>query len=84
MQGKQQTVGTVGVMKHRKIKKLLTNERNLTMKKFWNKWAVPLATGIGIVGGLFAFSVILGVLFMDYDPMTMVYNIARDFKEIFG
>ena len=54
------------------------------MKKFWNKWAVPLATGFGIVGGLFAFSLILGVLFMDYDPMTMVYNIARDFKEIFG
>ena len=55
-----------------------------TVKKFWNKWAVPLATGIGIVGGLFAFSVILGVLFMNYDPMTMVYNIAQDLKEIFG
>ena len=24
------------------------------------------------------------LLFMDYDPMTMVYNIARDLKEIFG
>ena len=54
------------------------------MKKFWNEWLIPLATGIGIVGGLFIFSLLCGVFLMDYDPMTMVYNIARDFKEIFG
>ncbi len=42
------------------------------------------AAGIGIVGGLFAFSLILGVLFMDYDPMTMVEGIMYDLKEIFG
>ena len=43
-----------------------------------------LATGIGIVGGLFAFSLILGMLFMDYDPMTMVEGILEDLKAIFG
>lgn len=43
-----------------------------------------LAAGIGIVGGLFAFSLILGVIFMDYDPMTMLEGIAQDLKAIFG
>lgn len=52
----------------------------LSLKDHVQAWA----TGIGIVGGLFVFSLILGVIFMDYDPMTLVYNIARDFKEIFG
>ena len=52
----------------------------LSLKDHVQAWAA----GIGIVGWLFAFSLILGVLFMDYDPMTMVYNIARDLKEIFG
>lgn len=43
-----------------------------------------VAAGIGIVGGLFAFSLILGIIFMDYNPMTMVENIMQDLKAIFG
>lgn len=36
------------------------------------------------MGGLFLFCLILGVIFMDYDPMTMVENIMQDLKAIFG
>ena len=43
-----------------------------------------LAAGIGIVGGLFAFSVLLGVLFMDYDPRTMFEGIEQELKMLFG
>lgn len=52
----------------------------LSIKDHVQAWA----TGIGIVGGLFVFSLILGVIFMDYDPMTMVENIMQDLKTIFG
>lgn len=52
----------------------------LSLKDHIQAWA----TGIGIVGGLFAFSLILGVLFMDYDPRTMLDGIAQDLKNIFG
>lgn len=52
----------------------------LSLKDHVQSWA----TGIGIVGGLFAFSLILGVIFMDYNPMTMVENIMQDLKAIFG
>ena len=41
-----------------------------------------LAAGFGIVGGLFAFCVICGVLFMDYDPMTMIDAIREEWQEI--
>ena len=43
-----------------------------------------LAAGFGIVGGLFAFCVICGVLFMDYDPMTMIDAIKEELEAIFG
>ena len=43
-----------------------------------------LAAGIGIVGGLFAFSLLLGMLLMDYDPRTMLENIERDLRLLFG
>ena len=54
------------------------------MKLSFKDYLQALAGGIGIVGGLFVFSLILGIVFMDYDPMTMVENIMQDFKDIFG
>ena len=62
------------------------NQRRMTMKK---KLSVKdelqaWAAGIGIVGGLFAFSLILGVIFMDYDPRTMIEGLAEDLKLRFG
>lgn len=42
-----------------------------------------LAAGIGSMGGLFLFCVILGMIFMDYDPRTMLEGIAQDLKNIF-
>jgi hypothetical protein len=50
----------------------------LSVKDELQAWAA------GIVGGLFAFSLILGVLFMDYDPRTMIEGIAEELKLIFG
>lgn len=55
-------------------------KKKLSLKDELQAWA----TGIGIVGGLFAFSLILGIIFMDYDPMTMVEGIEQDLKAIFG
>lgn len=52
--------------------------KKLSIKDHVQAWA----TGIGIVGGLFVFSLILGIVFMDYDPMTMVENIMQDLKNI--
>lgn len=52
----------------------------LSLKDEIQAWAA----GIGIVGGLFAFSLILGVLFMDNDPRTMIEGIAEELKLIFG
>ena len=43
-----------------------------------------LAGGIGSMGGLFLFCLILGVIFMDYDPRTMLEGILEDLKAIFG
>ncbi|MBO5715052.1 MAG: hypothetical protein J6S23_01500 [Clostridia bacterium] len=58
----------------------MANEKKTTFKDFMQ----ALAGGIGIVGGLFTFSLLLGMLFMDYDPRTMLEGIAQDFKDIFG
>ena len=55
-------------------------KKKLSLKDELQAWAA----GIGIVGGLFAFSLILGVLFMDYDPRTMIEGIAEELKLIFG
>lgn len=54
--------------------------KKLSLKDYVQAWAA----GIGIVVGLFCFSLILGVIFMDYNPMTMVENIMRDLKTIGG
>ena len=43
-----------------------------------------LAAGFGIVGGLFAFCVIYGMVFYDYDPRTMLDAIKEEAKAIFG
>lgn len=43
-----------------------------------------LAGGIGSMGGLFLFCLILGVIFMDYDPRAMLEGILEDLKAIFG
>ena len=60
-------------------------ERKMIMKKLSLKDELQaLAAGIGIVGGLFAFSLILGIVFMDYDPRTMLENIERDLRLLFG
>ena len=43
-----------------------------------------IAAGIGSMGGLFLFCLILVVIFMDYDPKTMLEGILEDLKAIFG
>ena len=58
----------------------MKEEKELTLKD--NLQA--LAGAIGIVLGLFGLSVILGIVFMDYDPRTMLEGIAQDLKFIFG
>ena len=57
-----------------------TDGKKLSVKDHVQAWA----GAIGIVGGLFAFALILGIIFMDYDPMTMFKNIMQDLKAIFG
>lgn len=55
-------------------------KKKLSLKDKLQAWAA----GIGIVGGLFAFSLILGVIFMDYDPKTMLEGIERDLRLLFS
>ena len=43
-----------------------------------------LAGGIGSMGGLFLFCLILGVIFMDYDPRTMIEGIKQEIEMLFG
>lgn len=54
------------------------------MKLSVKDYIQAFAVGFGIVGGLFVFSLILGIIFMDYDPRTMLEGIAQDLKFIFG
>ena len=56
----------------------MEGKKKLSLKDHVQAWA----TGIGIVGGLFAFSLILGIIFLDYDPMTMFENIMQELKAI--
>ena len=56
----------------------MAKKRKLTLKD--NLQA--LAGGIGSMVGLFLFCVLLGMIFMDYDPMTMVDGIKSDLLEI--
>lgn len=58
----------------------MKEKKKLSLKDKLQAWA----GGIGIVVGLFGFCVLLGIVFMDYDPMTMVKAMAQDLKEIFG
>lgn len=53
-------------------------KKKTTLKDHIQAWA----GAIGIVGGLFAFCIICGVLFMDYDPMTMIDAIREEWQEI--
>lgn len=53
-------------------------EKKLTLKDKLQAWA----GGIGSMVGLFLFCVILGVIFMDYDPMDMFNGIKSDIIEI--
>ncbi len=56
----------------------MKEEKELSVKDNLQAWA----GAIGIVVGLFGFSLILGVIFMGYDPMTMLEGIAQDFEEL--
>lgn len=58
----------------------MKEEKELCVKDELQAWA----GAIGIVAGLFVLSLILGVVLMDYNPMTMVEGIAQDLKAIFG
>ena len=57
----------------------MAEKRKLTLKDHIQAWA----GGIGSMVGLFLFCVILGVIFMDYDPMDMLNGIKSDLLEIF-
>ena len=52
--------------------------KKLTLKDELQAWA----GSIGLIGGLFLFGLLCGVLFMDYDPMTMVNGIKSDLRAI--
>ena len=58
----------------------MAEKKKLTLKD--NLQAI--AAGIGSMGGLFLFCVILGMIFMDYDPRTMLEGILEDLKAIFS
>ena len=58
----------------------LSGGKKLSLKDHVQAWA----TGIGIIVGLFGFSLILGMIFMDYDPRTMIENIERDLGFLFN
>ena len=58
----------------------LSGGKKLSLKDHIQAWA----TGVGIVVGLFGFSLILGMIFMDYDPRTMIENIERDLGFLFN
>ena len=53
--------------------------KKLTLKENLLIWA----GAIGSMGGLFLFCLILGVIFMDYDPRTMLEGIKQDLEAIF-
>ena len=58
----------------------MIDRKKLSLKDHVQAWA----TGVGIVVGLFGFSLILGMIFMDYDPRTMIENIERDLGFLFN
>ena len=58
----------------------MAEEKKLSLKDYIQ----AIAGGVIGMGGLFVFCLILGVIFMDYDPMTMFENIMRDLKAIGG
>ena len=57
----------------------MKEEKKLSLKDELRAWA----GGIGIVVGLFGFSVILGMVLMGYDPRTMIEGIVEDLRAIF-
>lgn len=58
----------------------MEGKKKLSVKDEIQAWAA----GIGIVGGLFGFSLILGIVFMDYDPRTMLEGIEQELKMLFS
>ena len=50
----------------------------MKIKKLYDDWKGPFLGGFGIVVGLFALSVILGIVLMDYDPRIMIEGIKQD------
>ena len=58
----------------------MAEKRKLTLKDHIQAWA----GAIGSMGGLFLFWVLLGMIFMDYDPRTMLEGIWGDLKAIFS
>ena len=55
-------------------------KKKLTLKDELQAWA----GAIGSMVGLFLFCVLLGVVFMDYDPRTMIEGIKEELAAIFG
>ena len=58
----------------------MDEKRKLTLKDHIQAWA----GAIGSMGGLFLFCVILGMIFMDYDPRTMIEGIKQEIEMLFG
>lgn len=58
----------------------MKEEKELSVKDELQAWG----GAFGIVVGLFVLSMVLGMVLMDYDPMTMVEGIAEGLKSIFG
>lgn len=55
-------------------------KKKLSLKDELQAWG----TALGIVVGLFGFSLILGVWLLDYDPRTMLEGIEQDLRSLFG
>lgn len=58
----------------------MKEEKKLSVKDEIRAWV----GAIGLIAGMFGFGLILGIIFMDYDPRTMLEGIAEDLKAIFG
>lgn len=58
----------------------MIDKKKLSLKDHIQAWEIAL----GIVVGLFGFSLILGVWLMDYDPRIMLEGIVQDLRLLFG
>ena len=53
-------------------------------KTAFKDFVTTVLAASGAMLGLFALCVIYGMVFYDYDPMTMIEGIKQDLKAIFG